>query len=473
MHQLTARETEVLAAENRHNLGHHSTYIQLRAKSSASELSFEDLCQRIEERLHLLPGFRRRLQKVPLNLDRPWWIEDPDFDLEYHIRHLAVPSSRTEDALHNLLGRLHERPLDRRRPLWELYLIERPDGPPGIFMKVHHVLIDPKTGLDVLAPLVADVDSVPEDPGYRPDRVPEDTDLLVHAGWSLARNPWRSAELWWNASQRVPGLDRLGLLEPFLPWRAHQRAMELPGSDHTAPRTSFNRTIGTHRRIALVSFAVDDFRRARRRHRRRDGNHVRFNDVVLAVISGALRHWLVLHDELPTKPLIALTPLLVSSDVSERSDREPLATALVPLATHRHEPEQRLRDIADAMADLSGDMEALRVDTIREVHAEAPAIASLASRLIVRTGAFTRLLPPFNVYIVTVPGPDTRPDVDGFEIAHHYAMTALVDGVGLSISVLSNGQTVDFSLVADRELFSDLEVLTDQLAAELAVLTGD
>ncbi len=463
MQQLTPRETELISAETRHNLGHYSMFVVLDRLKGADEISFDALRTLVGDRLHLIPGFRRRLHRVPLHLDRPWWLEDPDFDIDYHIRHLAVPKSDGDEELHNLIGRLHERPLDRRRPLWEMYLIERFDGSPGIFIKVHHVLVDGSTGLDVLALLLTDLADLEPAPKRRTDRVPDDTDLLIRAGWSIARSPWRMAELAFETTRSLPLLGRLNVLGSLAPWTAPRGAVELPGSDHQAPRTSFNRTLGTHRRVAFTSLPTSQIKKIHH------DNDVRFNDVVLALIAGTLRHWLVLHDELPTDPIIALTPLLIDA---EDSAAEPLGTALVPLATHRHDPIERLMEISESMADLTTDVHARPVESIRSMYGASPALAALASRLIVRTGAFTRLMPPFNVYVVNVPGASDDQVLAGHRVAHQYSMSTLVDGTGLSISAMSNGNTVDFSFVSDRELVPDLSILSDRLQVELEILGG-
>lgn len=166
MHQLTSREAELLAAETPTNLGHTSLLVELdhhRVKL-ADRFTFEGLRRRMNDRIHLVPAFRRRVYRVPLNLDRPWWLEDPHFDLDYHLRHSGVPVGATEaEDEHNftsLIARLHERPLDRSRPLWEMYLIDRQSRSPVLFVKIHHVLIDGVTGLDVLAPLVDGIDDI-------------------------------------------------------------------------------------------------------------------------------------------------------------------------------------------------------------------------------------------------------------------------------------------------------------------------
>ncbi|MFT7600213.1 MAG: diacylglycerol O-acyltransferase [Acidimicrobiales bacterium] len=460
MHQLSPRETELLAAESKTNLGHASLLVELDNASAAPEerITFDRLRIRMEERVHLIPSFRRRLHRVPLNLDRPWWLEDPHFDLDYHLRHAGVPGDDDDDSFPSLVARLHERPLDRTRPLWEMYLIDRQGKNPSLFVKIHHVLVDGVTGLDVLSMLIDGIDVDDYDGPVRPDRVPDDRDLLIRAGWSMAKSPWRMAGVLGKGVEAIPVVGRLNVLGMLAPWTTPGGTVDLPSSDVPAPRVSFNRTLSPHRRVAFASLPVAKLKEIRRKH------DVRFNDVVLALVAGALRHWLVIHDELPAGPLVALTPLLVDSL------DEPLGTALVPLATHRHEPVQRLREIAAATNDLTADLEARPVEAIRSMYAAAPAVASLASMLMVRTGAFTRLLPPFNVFVVNVPGGEETASVNGVALVHQHPLTTLVDGAGLSISAMSHAGVVDFSFVADRDLVPDLIDLADRLEVELEIL---
>ncbi len=465
MHQLTAREAELLAAESPTNLGHSSLLVEIDNLHAprGRRLTFARLKERMHDRLHLVPAFRRRVHTVPLGLDRPWWLEDPHFDLDYHLRHAGVPGEDTDgDGFVSLIARLHERPLDRSRPLWEMYLIERPSQNPVLFVKMHHVLVDGVTGLDVLASLIDGAD----DPGsaapsdYRTDRMPDDSDLLIKAGWAMARSPWRIAGLALKGVSTLPVVGRINVLGLLAPWATPSGAVELPSTEQVAPRVSFNRTISSHRRVAFVSVPVHEIKALHQKL------GVRFNDIVLALVSGTLRHWLVLHDELPAESLVALTPLLVDSV------DEPLGTALVPLATQRHDPFERLEAISGAMAHLTADIEARPVEAIRSMYEAAPAVASLASRLMVRTGAFTRLLPPFNVYVVNVPGGGDTATVNGVELIHQFPLATLVDGIGLAISAMSHADTVDISFVADRDLVPDLALMADRIPIELEILAG-
>ena len=457
MHQLTAREAELLAAETATTFGHHSLYVELEAAAAdGTMLSFDRLMEMLQQRLHMVPALRRSIRRVPFELDLPWWIEDPNFDLDYHVRHIAVPGRADPGALDQLLGRLHERALSRSHPLWEIYLIDLPDGVAGLFIKVHHVLIVGEVSLDLLAVLACEPSPRPAAQWRRRDLVPAESDLLIRAGWSFLRSPLRSFSRAGKAAKAIPLIGRSTLFGILAPWIAPTGTFELPDSDQPVPRVSFNRTIGSHRRVARVSISVHDVRALRTHF------DVRFNDVILALVAGSLRQWLLIHDELPLDPLVALTPFVVSSQP------DPVAAALVPLATHRHDRVERLREIGETTALLRGRVTPRSTESIRGVFEAAPALAALASRLIVRTGAFTRLMPPFNVYVVNARGGVADSVIDGHRVIHEYPLSTLVDGTGLSVGLTSHGDVVDICFVSDRELVPDIEILASRLEAELA-----
>ncbi|MFW2334896.1 wax ester/triacylglycerol synthase domain-containing protein [Ilumatobacter sp.] len=459
MHQLSSSETALLAAETNTNLGHQSLCLELAPDSDGQHLTLTRLRSVIEENMHRAPSLRRRVRHVPLELDDPWWIEDPHFDLDYHVRHLAVPGASDPDALEQLLARLHERPLDRNRPLWELYLIENPDGASILFVKVHIVLIEELGPLGPLSPVVAGpglgVDGV-RNGAWRPDMVPTDSDLLIKAAWSTVRSPIRSGRHLLQAYRRIPVVGEVSRLI-LAASNSSMHPVERARNDRPVPRVAFNRTVGAHRRVARVTLSVDRLREIRRQQ------DVRFHDVLLTVISGALRHWLVLNDELPSEPLVALTPLLVDADSDE------LGAALVPLATHRHDALRRLDDISASMSELTLELEPQSAQSISNRAGAPSALAGAAARLLITTGAGLRMMPPFNVYVVNIPGRDEGP-IAGHDIVREHAMCPITDGCGLSISAISHDHRVDVTLVADRDLITDLEVLAERLEIELDVL---
>lgn len=459
MHQLSPTETTLLAAETNTNLGHQSLCLELSADSDGRHLTLSRLRSAIEESLYQAPSLRRRIRHVPLDLDDPWWIEDPHFDLNYHIRHLAVPGSSDLDAMEQLLARLHERPLDRNRPLWELYLIENPDGASVLFVKVHVVLLEELGPLGPLSPVLAGPALGADGPpsrSWRPDMMPTDSDLLIKAAWSTVRSPIRSSRHLLQAYRRIPVLGEVARLA-LAATGSRRHPVEQARNDRPVPRVSFNRTVGAHRRVARVTLSVDRLREIRREQ------DVRFHDVLLTVMSGALRHWLVLNDELPAEPLVALTPLLVAADSDE------LGAALVPLATHRHDPRQRLDDIAASMSELTLELEPQSAQSISTREGSPTALAGAASRLLLTTGAGLRMMPPFNVYVVNIPGRDEGP-IAGHDIMREHLMCPITDGCGLSISAISHDHRVDVTLVADRDMITDLDVLAARLEVELEML---
>lgn len=459
MHQLTPTEATLLRAETVTNLGHYSLYLELGAGPDGKPPTFRHLRDLLAERLHLAPSLRRRIVEVPLSLDDPWWIEDPHFDLDYHVRHLAVPGASDLDALDQLLGRLHERPLDRSRPLWEMYLIDHPDGRRGLFIKVHMVVADE---LGPLGPLTHTTGPGNEAEvvgrNWRPDMMPTDNELLVKAGWSALRRPERACRRSLELAQSLPLVGRAAALVAGVSTEA-PHPVERFRRDGPVPRASFNRTLGAHRRVTRVSLPLDEFRAVRRKL------DLRFHDLLLAVIGGAIRHWLVEHDELIPEPLIALTPLVVE----ERPDR--LGAALVPLATERHDPLERAAEVATAMSEIAEQLGPRSVSAIRQADGVPLALAGSASQMLATTSANIRFMPPFNLYVVNIPGGDFG-DVDGFPVVARHALCPVIDGIGLSVSAVSHGDEVHVALVSDRDLIPDPEVIAERLAVELAELSA-
>jgi len=459
MRQLTPREAALLRAETPTNLGHTSVYTVVEP-SDAPDFSFEALSDQVSSRLGRVPELRFRLREVPLRLDRPWWEDDSRFDLSYHLRHIGVPSSGSGDMESALIARLHERPLNRERPLWEFYLIDRPDGSAGIYVKVHHVLIDGVTGLDLVAPLTADEPDEEKPESWRPARPVSDQQLLSQAAWSQLRSPVRWGRFGVSLARNVPLIGPQILPSLAAQWAAPSGDFDVEAGDQVAPRMFFNRTIGSSRKVALATLPVATVRQIRKKQA------ARFNDVVLAAIGGGLRRWLVKLGELPVDPVVALAPVLVNS-----AD-QPLGTALVGLATDEGDAVDRLNSIRRQMDEALQSVEAHPVDTIRRLYQASPAVAAMASRLLARTGSASRFHPPFNLVVVSVPGEQDQGDVLGAPVTHRFSLPTLIDGTGLSICVISQAESVDLCLIADRELVDDLEPLVEAIQEEVQALAG-
>ncbi len=273
--------------------------------STAPEpLTLDRLTQVIQARLHLIPPFRRRLVEAPFGLDQPYWIEDPDFDIEFHVRELALPEPGDDKQLADRAARLHARPLDRRRPLWELYLVQGlQGGRKAIYTKVHHAAIDGVSGNDILTALLdpsPEGREMPPPPPWECDDQPSAVGMLARSVVSLTAQPLRAARLSYGLVRSLPALatsparPRLPIVDRLLRRDANV-VLSSPGL--RAPATPFNRSITPHRRWAFRSLPLADVKTIK------NATGTTVNDVVMALCAGALRHWLPDHDALPTAPL--------------------------------------------------------------------------------------------------------------------------------------------------------------------------
>src|SRR5438552_5303541 len=267
MQQLSGLDAAFLAMETPSVYGHVGSICVIDPSTAPEPLTLEHLTDIVNARLHLVPPFRRRLVTVPLGLDQPYWIEDPDFDIEFHVRELALPAPGDDRQLAEQAARLHARPLDRRRPLWELYLIHGlKGGRVGIYSKVHHAAIDGVSGNDILTALL---DLSPEGreiepaPAWESDSPPSDLGMLVRSALTLSAQPLRAARMSYGLLRSLPALAA-NPARPHLPvidrLLGRDRDVLLSSTGLRAPSTPFNRSIGPHRRWAFRSLPFDDVR---------------------------------------------------------------------------------------------------------------------------------------------------------------------------------------------------------------------
>ena len=411
----------------------------------------------LEPRLHLAPLLRRRLVRVPLALDHPVWIEDPDFDLEFHLRHIALPAPGSQTQLGDLVGRVLSRPLDRSRPLWELYVVEGVEGDRiALVIKTHHAAVDGVAGFELLTSLIDfEADAPPPPPPERqwePEPVPSDVELIVGATANLVRQPLRGLK----AARRVA--------------RAAVESRRRTGSATTglvgtggAPPTPFNGPIGPHRRVRFLDLSLSHAKSMK------EAAGVKLNDVVLATVGGGLRRYLERRDELPVEPLVAFVP--VSTRDEGDADANRTAMVHVPLATDLADPGIRLktiaRDAAEAKA-VHADLGPSFLIDISEL--SGPAVAAAAFRLgeLTRINERTRI--SGNVVVSNIPGSPVPLWTAGAPIERIYPLGPLADGSGLNITLLSYLDNLGFSFVADRELVPDLDDLVDDVASAFGEL---
>jgi WS/DGAT/MGAT family acyltransferase len=397
-------------------------------------------------RLHLAPPFRRRLVEVPFGLHHPLWIEDPDFDLDYHIRGTALPSPGTPEQLATLVGRLSALQLDRTRPLWEVWVIEGlEDGNVAVLSKVHHAAIDGASGNELT---VALLDLTPEiaqhepEQEWQPDRVPTEVELLSYAASSLARQPVRVAKAVGKTAGAAMALRRRGREAP---------ALAPPPLPFTAPRTSFNTALTPRRSFAFTDISLPTAKAVK------NATGCTLNDVVLALCAGALRGYLEDRGEEVDGPLVAMVPVSVRSDDEKDALGNRVSSMFASLATDIDDPLERLGVIHECMAEVKQQQKAIGADTLGDwAEFAAPALAGRAARLYSRTKMADRHRPLFNVTISNVPGPPFPLYSIGARMVANYPVGPIMDGGGLNMTVMSYLDRLDFGLQACPDVVDDV-----------------
>jgi WS/DGAT/MGAT family acyltransferase len=468
MQQLSGLDNSFLLLEATGQVGHVASYATFDPSALEQESFYLAVRQTIQERLHLLPPYRRRLAEVPFELDRPYWIEDPDFDLDYHIRHIAVPPPGNAEQQAALVARIHARPLDRSKPLWEAYVIEGLEGGQvALYSKVHHATIDGVSGSQMMEQLL---DHGPhagqvEPPSERwvPDHRPSSLEMLargivgaaIQPGrmartlYRTARGVWQSNELLSAAAHQI-GIDRIPIARSYLRHRGAEVDAD-PIPQTPAPRTPWNHSISRHRRFAFFSHPLDDYKQIKNAF----GTTV--NDVVMAVTSAALRRYLEARGALPQESLTAMVPVSVRTGDQRNDYTNHVTTIVADIATDEKDPVRRLHRIHDAMVAAKRMQRATPATLLQDwTEFAMPAVLAQAARIAARTHVVDRLNPPFNVIISNVPGPREALYLAGAEMLRYYPVSALSDGEGLNVTVISYQDHLDFGLIACRELVPDL-----------------
>jgi diacylglycerol O-acyltransferase / wax synthase len=472
MQQLTGLDAAFLALDSPAAYGHVGSVSVLDPLGDGEALTLERLTELVESRLHLVPPFRRRLVEVPFGLDHPYWIEDPDFDIEFHVRELALAAPGDDRQLAVQAARLHARPLDRRRPLWEMYLIHGlQGGRQGLYMKVHHAAIDGASGNDLLAALM-DTSPEPreaEEPdSWRPEAEPGTPQLLARSALSLAGHPIRAARVTARIVRSLPVVISsparpwLPLIDRFLLRR--DRGVVLSAPPLVAPATPFNKNIGPHRRWAFCSVPLAEVKAIK------NAADTTVNDVVLALCAGALRTWLQKHDVLPEGPLAAAVPVSVRTEAQKGTHGNRVSAVIAPLPTHLADPAQRLEVAHEAMRAAKEQHDALSAELLIDIaQFSMPALANQANRLATRLRLLERV-PPFNLIISNVPGPTVDLYLCGARLDAIYPLSAIADGQGLNLTVLGSRGKLNFGALADRDLVPDVDMIIDALKDELVAL---
>ncbi len=419
---------------------------------------FEDYLDHVRGRLHLVPRYRHKLATPPLESGRPVWVDDPSFNLEYHVRHAALPPPGSEEQLFLLAGRIASQALDRSKPLWESWLVEGLEGDRfALIFKTHHALVDGVSGVD-LATVLFDLSPDPPPPAtdlepWQPHREPTPADLVVAGVRGAVRT---TAEIVGRAIHAVsdPG-SSLGVIRD-----AVEGVGEIVWAGlNPAPETPLNVEIGPHRRYAVVRQELADYKEVK------DKLGGTVNDVVLTVVSGALAGWLrsrgVRTEGLEMRALVPVS-------VRGKDDRGTLGNRLTvmrgPLPVYIRDSVARLRFVRQAMDGLKESKQAVGAATLAAVNDLAPpTVLAQASRL----NFSTRL---FNLIVTNIPGPQLPLYVLGRKLQDLFPIAFLPEHHALAVAIMSYNGRLEYGLLGDYDALGDIDEIAAGIDAALTEL---
>jgi diacylglycerol O-acyltransferase / wax synthase len=469
MQQLTGLDASFLAFETANSTGHVGGVSVLDPGEAPKPLTLARLTEVLGDRLQLVPVLRRKLLNVPLGLDQPYWIDDADFDIEYHVRELAVPSPGSDAQLSEQVARLHARPLDRSRPLWEIYLITGlARDRAAVYTKIHHSAIDGASGTELLTVLF-DLDpggrELPGAKPFRPERRPSPAAMAALAATRLAWRPVQTVRVANELMRVLPTLaPAVSTLVGGLLGLGRGDGAVIPTMPGRAPATPFNKPITPHRRFAFRSVDLASVKTVK------NAFGVSVNDVVMAMCAGALRRWLAGHDTLPATPLVAMIPVSIRDPASKGALGNKVSAMLATLPTHVIDPDQRLQIVHAATKIAKAQQAAIPQGLVDQISDFAPpALTARAARVVFATGLLHRL-PAFNICISNVPGPNVPVYLCGAKLLAHYPVSVITDGQGLNITLVGYLGQLHFGLVSCRELVPDIDTLAGYLVEELELL---
>jgi len=427
------------------------------------KVRFKDILKFFESRIRLdaAKAYRRQLVTVPLSLDRPYWIESPDMDIEFHVRHIALPHPGDWRQLMIQVARIHSRPLDRSRPLWEAYVIEGldkiaglPKGSFAVFSKIHHAVIDGQAGAAMLKTMHSPTAAIgrerrPPAPPVRPERKPQDAQLLALA---VVNNLSRVKHL---AGLALEGAGNIGRMAMAGVARMRETepegggAADAPGAGLKRPVTRFNGPVSASRVIEAVDFPVDGLKRIAAKV---DG--ATLNDVFLALVGGAMRKYLADKQELPATSLNAMVPISVRDSSKGDQPGNQVSLTVMDLRTEVADPLERLATVHRGATRAKRTTDAIGKHLIKGFLDESPVVISnWLTRNVV-----TRMM---NMTVSNVRGPDMPLYMAGAKLVRNYPVSAIADNLGLNVTAFSYNGVFSVCAVADRAMMPDPAFFAD------------
>jgi diacylglycerol O-acyltransferase len=457
MDRLSGLDASFLYLETPAQMLHVCGIIVLDPSTMPDGYTFDAMKEELASRVTPIPSFRRKLRNVPLHLDHPIWVDDEDFDIDRHVHRLALPSPGGERELSEVCAHLAGIPLDRSRPLWEMWVIEGlPEGRIAVFSKMHHSTVDGVSGSNMvsyLCSLEPDQGSPMPVEESGPGRSPSELELAARGLLTNLAKPLEVVKLVGPSAKLVAktvGRARKGT------------AMAAP---LTAPRTSFNGTITGHRSIAFTDMSLDAIKEIK------NATGATVNDVVLTVSGGALRRYLESRGELPDSSLLATVPVSVHETSSRSGGSNKVSALFTKLGTDTADPMERLREISASNKNAKDHHKAIGADTLQDwAEFAAPRTFGLAVRLYSGLRLAEKHPVVHNLVISNVPGPPVPLYFMGARIEALYPLGPVFHGAGLNVTVMSNNGQVHVGLIACRELMPRVWDLAAHFPAELEAL---
>lgn len=427
-------------------------------RSEAPDFGYEAVRDLFVSRLHLVPQFRWKVVETPLHLDKPYWVEDEHLDPEFHIRHTAVPPPGGRKQVEDLVSRIMAIKLDRSRPLWELWVIEGlPDDKVGILSKIHHAVIDGVSGaglgevlLDV-TPEIRDTSNEGRDDSLAGERQPGDVELLARGVVNTVLSPLRMLRQAAGLATVAPTLGR------------YMARKDRPSIYFESPKTRLNGELTAHRRFSGTTVELERVKAVK------TAFGVKLNDVLLALVSEAIRGYLDELDELPASPLTAQVPVSLRTE-DDASVGNKVGTITVSLATHIEDPAERLRAIHASSQSAKEMRQAMSARSIQGITDTAhPRLLNLAARAYTAVG-LSDIAVPVSVVVSNVPGPPFPLYMAGAKVTSILPIGPPVMGVALNVTMFSYIDRVDVGFITVPELVPNVDEMVDRIPAALDAL---
>ncbi len=419
-------------------------------------LDYNTYKELIRSRLHLVPKLRKRLIEVPLSIDYPYWVDDPNFNLDMHIPHVRLPKPGGWKELRAMASTIFSQPLDRSRPLWLFTFVEGldtiPQVPPGsvaIISKIHHVAIDGVAGAGIMS-LLFDPDKekkpIPPPKPFVPKAMPNELQVLTKSATSFAARPLKLPRILYETAKATL---KAGVL-------TRGQKIDLPTAPFTAPSTPLNGIISPMRKWNTAILSLDRVKALRKIM------DTKLNDIVLAICAGALRRYLLEKKQLPSKPLVAMVPISVRQQGGKKAiSGNQLSMMLVQLATNIEDPLERLETIYANTLRGKTYQQALGAKSLSNLAEVVPfGVANQAARFYSRHRMAKMHNPVFNVVITNVPGPPIPIYLNGHQLLSVMGMAPIIDGMGLIITVFSYNGMITISPTSDAKSMPDIDLFT-------------